>query len=77
MAKKANTVHGIASAPFPEGLPDRLPCPFCGSEELSYLSLFACEVQCNNESCLTEGPKRDTLEEAIEAWNARSGEKND
>lgn len=77
MTKKTNAVHGIASAPFPEGLPARLACPFCGSEDLSYLNLFACEVQCNNQSCLTEGPKRDTLEDAITAWNVRFRKKND
>jgi len=53
------------------------PCPFCGSTNLGFLSLFAWEVQCN--LCLAEGPKADTREEAIAAWNRRAneGESND
>lgn len=50
-------------------------CPFCGSDDL-YIPhpehVFAW-ILCN--ACDTEGPVKNTKEEAITAWNTRAGEK--
>lgn len=49
------------------------PCPFCGFR-MSYESLRAhptnyLSVWCEN--CESEGPPKQMVEEAIEAWNRR------
>ena len=47
-------------------------CPFCGSNETEVVSGWDCfYVECEN--CNSEGSTLDTEEEAIKAWNQRSG----
>ena len=60
-------------------MPDLKPCPFCGceaevtdtySEYRGPYSIVFCS------SCGAVGPKRRFKEDAIEAWNIRSGEED-
>ena len=50
-----------------------LPCPFCGSTEisLSHTVQGACWVVCETEDCGAIGPTKPTPAEAALAWNTR------
>jgi Lar family restriction alleviation protein len=50
-----------------------LPCPFCGSTEvsLSHTVQGACWVVCETEACGAIGPTKPTPAEAASAWNTR------
>ena len=45
-------------------------CPFCGGDNVAIIP-YRWFVRCENSSCGAEGPYRDTVAEAIEAWNKR------
>ena len=50
-----------------------LPCPFCGSTEvsLSHMVQGSCWVACETEACGAIGPTKPTPAEAASAWNTR------
>jgi Lar family restriction alleviation protein len=59
-------------------------CPFCdgtpfiregGNPFLSVREDAHWSIMCGRGSCMAEGPRRDTREEAIVAWNHRAGAK--
>ena len=52
-----------------------LPCPFCGSlnSMLAHNAEENCHIAiCPDDDCLSIGPRRETAEEALEAWNMRA-----
>jgi hypothetical protein len=53
------------------------PCPFCGRKP--HIDFMNKIVECLNTSCAAMPAtwKYDTVPEAVEAWNARYGEKDD
>lgn len=58
-----------------------LPCPFCGKKAFldafynDELKRMRWHIGCSDVSCgvMPSGRYMDTMEEAIEAWNARGG----
>lgn len=54
------------------------PCPFCGCDERNLFSThdghYGHFVECR--TCLARVKEFGSLEEAIDAWNTRSGERN-
>src|SRR4029434_1973777 len=50
-----------------------LPCPFCGSTEVSVSHTVqgACWVVCETAACGAIGPTKLTPAEAVSAWNTR------
>jgi Lar family restriction alleviation protein len=58
----------------PTELPDLLPCPFCGNDEVhvqdSYLQGSGFMVMCGN--CTGEGPLCETEQNAAAQWNRRA-----
>uniref|UniRef100_UPI00384A9857 Lar family restriction alleviation protein n=2 Tax=Acidithiobacillus thiooxidans TaxID=930 RepID=UPI00384A9857 len=67
MAKKQEPFELPCPKEWAEWLKPVNPCPFCGSSNLGFLSLFDWEALC--QDCLAEGPKKEDREAAIEAWN--------
>lgn len=48
------------------------PCPFCGCEKVRVFPIGKnFTVSCGNWDCVTDGPIKETIEEAIKAWNTR------
>lgn len=58
---------------------DDKPCPFCMSDDLSFLEGYGPQngdfVVC--DECFAEGPKAPTDEQAHAAWNRRSGQEDE
>lgn len=50
------------------------PRPFCGSTNLSLTESLDMYMFVNCEICNSAGPSKKTGNEAIEAWNHRTGE---
>jgi Lar family restriction alleviation protein len=50
-----------------------LPCPFCGEAPELHAFDGVAAVICTLDACRVEGPVKDTKEEAITAWNTRTG----
>lgn len=50
-----------------------LPCPFCGSTEVSVSHTVqgSCWVVCETAACGAIGPTKSTPAEAVSAWNTR------
>ena len=64
-------------------LPDLKPCPFCGGEATlcSVVSMqheICYVVKCDDLNCVmcAGGTLRQTISQAIEAWNRRAGEED-
>jgi Lar family restriction alleviation protein len=49
-----------------------LDCPFCGEEAFVFTHYDGYSVRCANMACPSNGAYFETMEEAIEAWNARA-----
>lgn len=51
------------------------PCPFCGSTDIEGWNTVGKQPAQDHmwcKSCLTDGPREESTEEAIEAWNKRA-----
>jgi len=52
------------------GVPDPLPCPWCGSKPRVYLSVGGSAwVQCTDWTCQSRGPTREFMAYAVSAWD--------
>lgn len=55
---------------------DLKPCPFCGGTTIEICERsWVREAYASCAKCNTDGPLRETLEEAIKAWNTRHSDK--
>lgn len=82
--KKMNNITREWKLPIPPGT---TACPFCGQQQLYIQVAWEPEplldpphtikiilwywVQCDNESCFTQGPPRLSENEAVQAWTSR------
>lgn len=51
-------------------------CPFCGSGEISAPHPSDINTWVSCLTCMADGPVKDSMPEAITAWNTRAGEKS-